>query len=54
MFILRWLAIHYLMLDMKLRKITNIEYVIRNDGYTMYKRNFTKEKSIKETISKIK
>lgn len=51
---LRWLAIHFLILDMKIRKLSNIEYVIRNDGYTFYKRNFSREKSIKETLAKIK
>lgn len=50
----KWIAIHYLMWNLRRQKIYNIEYVIRSDGYTFYKRNKNKEQSIQETLNKIK
>jgi hypothetical protein len=48
------LAIKYLQWYLKRNKIHMLEFAIRDDGYTMHKRNFEKEKSIQETLSKIK
>lgn len=48
------LVIKYLVWLFKIQKIDNIELVIRNDGYTYYKRNKEREKSVKEVLSQIK
>jgi hypothetical protein len=52
--IIKKLAIRYLQWYLKRNKIHILEFVIRDDGFTMYKRNFEEEKSIQETLSKIK
>ncbi|WP_158644480.1 hypothetical protein [Clostridium ihumii] len=44
----------YLSYKLRKYKINDYEIVIRNDGNTIYKRNFEREESIKRTISKIK
>lgn len=48
------LAIKYLQWYLKRKKIDSLEFVIRNDGFTIYKRNFKKEESMKKTLSKVK
>lgn len=48
------LAIKFISWNLKRKGINNLEVVIRNDGNTLYKRNKEKEKSVQETISKIK
>lgn len=50
----KWIAIHYLMWNLRRQGINNIEYVIRSDGHQCYKRNKEREKSVKETLDKIK
>lgn len=50
----KWIAIKYLSWNLRRQGIDTIEYVIRSDGHTCYKRNKEKERSIKETLSKIK
>lgn len=48
------LAIKFISWNLKRKGINNLEVVIRNYGNTLYKRNKEKEKSVQETISKIK
>ncbi|MGU8836070.1 hypothetical protein ACV3UL_17495 [Clostridium perfringens] len=51
---LQKLAIKFISWNLRRQKIDNLEIVIRCDGHTTYKRNKEREKSIRETISKIK
>jgi hypothetical protein len=37
-----------------MRKYKTLEVVINEDGKTFRKRNFVREKSVKETLSKVK
>lgn len=48
------LAIRYLRWYLKRNRINTLELVIRDDGYTFYKRNLEKEKSVQETLDNIK
>ena len=48
------IAIKFISWNLKRKGINNLEVVIRSDGSTLYKRNKEREKSVKETISKIK
>ena len=48
------LAIKFISWNLRRKGINNLEVVIRSDGDTLYKRDKEKEKSIEETISKIK
>lgn len=48
------IAIKFISWNLKRKGINNLEVVIRSDGNTLYKRNKEREKSVKETISKIK
>lgn len=48
------ILIKFLQWNLKRNKLSNIELVIRDNGYTYYKRNKNKEESIKETLKLIK
>ena len=48
------IAIKFISWNLKRKGINNLEVVIRSEGNTLYKRNKEREKSIQETISKIK
>lgn len=48
------IAIKFISWNLKRKGINNLELVIRSDGNTLRKRNKEREKSMQETISKIK
>lgn len=48
------LAKWYLSKYLRKHKYNNLEIVIRDDGWTIYRRNKEKEESIQKLISKIK
>lgn len=48
------LAIKFISWNLRRKGINNLEIVIRSDGDSLYKRNKEREKSIKDTLSKIK
>lgn len=51
---LRKIAIKFISWSFRVEKIDKIELVIRDNGYTYYNRNFTKEEQLKRVLSKIK
>lgn len=48
------LIIKFIQWELRRNKLNNIELVIRDDGYTYYKRNKKREESVKETLKLIK
>ena len=48
------LAKWYLSGYLRKHKYSNLEIVVRDDGWTIYRRNKEREESIKKTISRIK
>lgn len=48
------LAIKFISWNLRRKGIDNLEVVIRSDGDTLYKRNKTREESVKETLRRIK
>ena len=47
------LSIKFLIWDLKRLKINDLEIVIRNDGWSVYRRNKEREKRVKETLDLI-
>ena len=48
------LSIRFVIWDLKRLKISESEIVIRNDGWSVYKRDKEREKSVQETLDLIK
>lgn len=48
------LSIKFLIWDLKRLQITDSEIVIRNDGWSVYRRDKEREKSVQEILDSIK